>query len=51
MSYTEKDEHDLLVSYTLWLSEHGWLSETHAKLMWLVDEFLKERKESREWGK
>lgn len=51
MSYIEQDEHDLLVGYTLWLGEHSWITEPHAKLMYFVDEFMSERKEAREWGK
>ena len=50
MTYTEQDERDLLVAMILWLSEHSWVTEPHAKLMFLVDEFMKERRESREWA-
>jgi len=51
MTYTEQDERDLLVAMILWLSEHDWIKEPHEKLMWLVGEFLSERKAEREWGK
>jgi hypothetical protein len=51
MTYTEQDERELLIGLALWLSEHDWITVPHAKLMWLVEEFIRERKDAREWGK
>lgn len=51
MSYREEDEKQELIGFIEWLSEHGWLTEAHAKRMWLVAEYMKEKAEQQAWGK
>lgn len=50
-TFREEDDKEQLTGFALWLLEHGWIVEPHEKLMWLVDEFLKEREDARAWGK
>jgi hypothetical protein len=51
LTYREEDEKQELIGFVIWMAEHDWIKEPHAKLMWWVDEFMKERKDAREWGK
>lgn len=51
MSYREEDDKQLLIGFIEFLAEGDWLKEQHAKRMWLVDEYMKEKAEQREWGK
>jgi hypothetical protein len=51
MGYSEDDDKQLLIGFVLFLANKGWITEPHAKLMWLVDQYMELREEQREWGK
>jgi hypothetical protein len=51
LTYREDDERELLLRFARWMAGREGSHRSIYILAFLVDEFLKERAEAREWGK